>query len=271
MAAASGSGSAETPSLRHQQTSINPPPTTDHASSPLPPLQTRLNGTSRGPPTPTRRTVHGRAFGHPPIVEISTSPAPSDVASNRSTGTNHSNGAGFFRTYHEVAISSTARSNGALTPDLDFAEIGHGRGTGQRVVDPMSGVAGPSSSATGLMIPFPGTQSGAPRTDTLSDPSTSYRPITWPHIHTEASTPPESPSPTRQLHNSLPPPNGEGHGQGRDPERRGRSVKRSLRNISHVAEHLASSFLFGRTSGGGGGMRDEPSGSGTAVGGSGRL
>ncbi|KAL0949362.1 hypothetical protein HGRIS_009431 [Hohenbuehelia grisea] len=81
-----------------------------------------------------------------PLVEPSQSPPPSDVASNRSAGTNNSNGATFFRTYylnqgqglihHGVNVGGAggegvvglARSNGTRTPDLNFAEIGHGRG-----------------------------------------------------------------------------------------------------------------------------------------------
>lgn len=42
----------------------------------------------------SRRTT-ARVFGQQPIIETSTSPTPSDVASNRSTGTNQSNGAFF--------------------------------------------------------------------------------------------------------------------------------------------------------------------------------
>ncbi|GJE85000.1 RNI-like protein [Phanerochaete sordida] len=75
-------------------------------------------------PGPSRR---GRGFGQQPIVELSTSPAPSDAASNRSGGTNHSTGTGFFRNYVEAANSTRA---GVITPDLVFAEIGHGRGMG---------------------------------------------------------------------------------------------------------------------------------------------
>lgn len=68
-----------------------------------------------------------RGFGQQPIVEPSISPAPSDAASNRSTGTNQSNGSTFFRTY--VEANAQVRHS-VMTPDLVFAEIGHGRGTG---------------------------------------------------------------------------------------------------------------------------------------------
>ncbi|TFK55512.1 RNI-like protein [Heliocybe sulcata] len=72
------------------------------------------------------------AFGHQPIIESSapTSPAQSD-------GSSTGNGAGFFRTYDRsqpgfdaanAPGSSARRDDGVLTPDLVFAEIGHGRG-----------------------------------------------------------------------------------------------------------------------------------------------
>jgi F-box and leucine-rich repeat protein GRR1 len=77
-----------------------------------------------------------RGLGQLPIVEASGSPPPSDGASIRSTGTNQSNGGAFFRTHQDIGSS---HSNGALTPDLNFAEIGHGRGTGSSIpIQPLS-------------------------------------------------------------------------------------------------------------------------------------
>ncbi|KZT29305.1 RNI-like protein [Neolentinus lepideus HHB14362 ss-1] len=89
-------------------------------------LQNLTPNLSRRPPT---------VFGHQPIIESSapTSPARSEESS---TG----NGAGFFRTYDRPELgldaanppgsldSSARRDDGVLTPDLVFAEIGHGRG-----------------------------------------------------------------------------------------------------------------------------------------------
>ncbi|THH29134.1 hypothetical protein EUX98_g5049 [Antrodiella citrinella] len=89
-------------------------------------------------PAPRRR-----GFGQQPIVETSTSPTPSDVASNRSAGTN-SNGTGWFRNYVVEANNSTLRQ-GVLTPDLVFAEIGHGRGAGPN----MGPMPGPSTYEQG--------------------------------------------------------------------------------------------------------------------------
>ncbi|KAH8105997.1 hypothetical protein BXZ70DRAFT_1037208 [Cristinia sonorae] len=97
------------------------------------PATTALSGSRHGP---SPRRVRG--FGQQPIVETSTSPTPSDVASNRSAGTN-SNGAGWFRNY-VVETNGTLRQ-GVLTPDLVFAEIGHGRGAGHFA----GSVPGPSS------------------------------------------------------------------------------------------------------------------------------
>ena len=82
-----------------------------------------------------------RGFGHQPLIESSTSPAPSDAVSNRSNGTNHSTGTAFFRHYAEA---NPALRQGVMTPDLIFAEIGHGRGAGPPH-------AGPST----IVIPAP--------------------------------------------------------------------------------------------------------------------
>ncbi|KAG6833920.1 hypothetical protein H0H87_007931 [Tephrocybe sp. NHM501043] len=64
-----------------------------------------------------------------PIVESSTSPPLSDAPSSRSLATNNSNGAGFFGTYHDAPSTVSPLGQGAMTPEYDFAEIGHGRGT----------------------------------------------------------------------------------------------------------------------------------------------
>ncbi|CAL1701042.1 unnamed protein product [Somion occarium] len=56
-----------------------------------------------------------RGFGHQPIIEASTSPAPSDAASNRSGGTNHSTGTAFFRNYAET---NPILRQGVMTPVL---------------------------------------------------------------------------------------------------------------------------------------------------------
>ncbi|PCH41506.1 RNI-like protein [Wolfiporia cocos MD-104 SS10] len=70
----------------------------------------------------------GRGFGQQPIVEPPSSPVPSEVASNGSEGT--SRGTTFFRTYTDASATAGPSRNGVITPDLVYAEIGHGRGTG---------------------------------------------------------------------------------------------------------------------------------------------
>lgn len=111
----------------------------------------------------TRRT---RGFGHQPIIESSASPAPSDVASVRSTGTNRSNGTTFFRNYVEA---HTSLRQDVMTPDLIFAEIGHGRGTGP--VPGPSNIAAPNDTQRNIA-----TMALASSTHSLPN-STSYLPM----------------------------------------------------------------------------------------------
>lgn len=181
-----------------------------------------------------------------PIVESSRSPPPSDGASNQSGGTTRSNGNGttFFRTYQ----GPTSRPNsGALTPDLNYAEIGHGRG---------------AVSAFGLRrgqehLPHARTAHTGPVDASMADIVASSHPayiapsspaadtVVWPYREPTSPVPP-SPSTV----------------QGGDNQGRGRSVKRSLRNTFSAAEQYASTFLFGRHHDNG----DGPSGSGDANG-----
>lgn len=208
----------------------------------------------------SRRTIT-RTFGQQPVIETSTSPTPSDVASNRSTGTNQSNGA-FFRTYQEAATSS--RSNGALTPDLNFAEIGHGRGADNganshasflgpvrtmEAPQSFNAVAGPShrNSANGLHpvgVHVEDDDQYSPM-DTSADPpcSTIDGRVAWPQLRGGAELQSSSPT-TRELHDSVHSafanqPANESRDAG---EGRGRRVKRSLRSTFSAAE----TFFFGR-------------------------
>jgi F-box and leucine-rich repeat protein GRR1 len=226
---------------------------------------------------PSRRGRGG--FGHQPIVEASTSPTPSEAASNRSGGTNHSTGTAFFRNYVEAAASTRA---GVITPDLVFAEIGHGRGAGSilgsngqfspRREQP---IASPQSPTYPVPSRFLSMQTGASSSHipileedshqangngypVLADASNSYRHppqrtdsgSSWTQIQHEETDQsiPSSPSlrdihePNQLLHRQR------GHSDGWDVDGRGRSFKRSLRNTINGAEHYASSFLFGRGS-----------------------
>lgn len=238
---------------------------TGHVS---PPVATPTAGPSR----------RGRGFGHQPLVEVSTSPAPSDAASNRSGGTNHSTGTAFFRNYVEPSSSTRV---GVITPDLVFAEIGHGRGTG--LISPTNGQFSPLREQP-LVVPatppYSSPSSGVPNgTSTihmpiieddghrvnghngypvLADSSNSYQrspPRTdssssWTQVQHEDTTQSIPGSPTlRELHDSVHSAfHPRTHTDGRDVDARGRSVKRSLRSTINAAEQYASSFLFGRTS-----------------------
>lgn len=212
-----------------------------------------------------------RGFGLLPVVETPTSPVPSDVASNRSGGTNQSNGTGFFRAYQEPASSS--RSNGALTPDYNYAEIGHGRGAGSPFshLSPVFGNQAFTPAATlhgtahGItqVIHSAGTslemrrRQGQPLPIPLSMPD---RAIPWPLQ--EPPTPVITPSRDSSSPSNAPP-TFDASSDPREPEGRGRSVRRSLRNTINAAEHLATSLLFGRTSASGGNNpHDSGSGSG---------
>ena len=224
-----------------------------------------------------------RGFGQQPIVEQSTSPTPSEAASNRSAGTNHSTGTAFFRTYADHP--PTSARNGVMTPDLVYAEIGHGRGSGPGPStilvqghgrrEPMIESSYPSASSSptrhtmGLppqsSIGMAATEvfSAQPRTfrlqehdsrmkivhdrgPVLHDTSNSYyRPegVAGFSVVREASSPP-SPT-TRELHESV-------HSALAgtpllEGDARGRSVKRTLRNTFAAAE----TFFTGRGSGGG--------------------
>lgn len=219
---------------------------------------------------PPRRA---RGFGHQPIIEASTSPTPSDGASNRSGGTNHSTGTGFFRNY--TAETAQQSRSGVITPDLIYAEIGHGRGTdhpsarwnGDQFV-----VVAPPNGATYSTIPvnpnaFP-TMHAIHDDDltrvngysaVLVDTSNSYQRTppqseaasSWTHVQRESTISPSSSSTARDLQDSTTPSvNGDMFVGGRELDARGRSVKRSLRDTINAAEQYASSFLFGRSSGG---------------------
>ncbi|KAK7060476.1 SCF ubiquitin ligase complex subunit [Paramarasmius palmivorus] len=200
-----------------------------------------------------------------PVIENPSSPPPSDVASNLSGGTNRSNGAGFFRNYRDG--SGSARNSGVMTPDLNFAEIGHGRGAqsavpnailqhpmrrGQGHVHPhqrapiveLESTAASTPSTSGSAA----TSSHALAEELRTPQPASHQPqivdVDWPYREPTSPTVAESRTSLSQrelqesVHSAL-------SGTASDP--RGRSVKRSLRNTLTAAEHYASSLLFGRS------------------------
>ncbi|KAH7887601.1 hypothetical protein F5I97DRAFT_1861545 [Phlebopus sp. FC_14] len=203
-----------------------------------------------------------RGFGYQPVVEVSTSPTPSDVASNRSTGTTQSNGAGFFRTYQEFASSS--RSNGAITPDYIYAEIGHGRGATGNIgylnslpptfarhpftsAATVNGNIAPAPQGITQVMhsanPHPEAHGVHERGPILYEPTiTSAAPVPWPRHGSPSPTP--GPSRTMEPTSVVQPPSSDT----RESDGRGRNVKRSIRNTFNAAEHYAASFFFGRTS-----------------------
>ncbi|KAJ7180271.1 hypothetical protein C8R43DRAFT_871236 [Mycena crocata] len=203
-----------------------------------------------GPSRGTRQTPRGVA-DMLPIVETSRSPPPSDVASNRSARTNTSNGGGFFRTYQEPTPGSPR--NGALTPDLNYAEIGHGRGTqSQGHADqhtPRRG-GGHAPHHRPPLIEVDSSQSIPSAAGSQVDSSVSHRgasaqtvptaasSVVWPYREPASPTSPTSRELQESVQSAL------GGGETREP--RGRSVKRSLRNTLNAAEQYASSLIFGR-------------------------
>ncbi|KAF9651230.1 RNI-like protein [Thelephora ganbajun] len=111
----------------------------------------QLPGSVPGPSTMPNLHINGagpsslRGFGQQPLVEPR-SPTPGDIPAagwvsnptlthpsqhhlNGHDGSaGGSNGAAFFRTYQDYDNSTTSRHH-VMTPELNFAEIGHGRGT----------------------------------------------------------------------------------------------------------------------------------------------
>ncbi|KIY49378.1 RNI-like protein [Fistulina hepatica ATCC 64428] len=148
-----------------------------------------------------------------PIVETLQSPPASDALSSGSGVTNQSNGAGFFRHYHDHGYSVVSpQTTGARTPDLDYAEIGHGRG--------LQGAASAGPSLPGRR----GWSNENPRPPFEEQSSSELR---WPHQE------PQSPA--------------EATLRSPQDEARTRHMGRSIRNTLTIAEQYASSFLFGRS------------------------
>ncbi|KAJ6490418.1 hypothetical protein C8R47DRAFT_977666 [Mycena vitilis] len=194
-----------------------------------------------GPSRATRQTPRGVA-DMLPIVETSRSPPPSE----RSAA---SNGGGFFRTYQEPAPGSPR--NGALTPDLNYAEIGHGRGAQVQQHTPRRGeglmpqrrpplIEVDSSQSLVSASSQSGSGSSRPATASHSAQTTGAS-VVWPYREPASPT---SPTTTRELQESVA--SALGGEAAREP--RGRSVKRSLRNTLNAAEQYASSLIFGRRS-----------------------
>jgi F-box and leucine-rich repeat protein GRR1 len=217
----------------------------DQPMEPLLPANSNTSTTSNpfGFLTAAPRRIRG--FGQQLVVERNDSPPPSDAASNRSAQS--SNGA-FFRTCQEAT-----RSNGARTPDLNFAEIGHGRGSGYPPAGPIPGPSGLSQSRSPMeaMAPQhnlsisnvghqPDNRTGL-GFDAISNLSGRSLSSQWSFLHREAQSPTPGPTPmaTDVRRSSQAP------AENREAEGRGRSVKRGLRSTFAFA---TSTFSFGRGS-----------------------
>jgi F-box and leucine-rich repeat protein GRR1 len=239
--------------------------------------------TSPGPPSPRPRGQGLRSMADMlPIVESSVSPPPSDVASNRSEGASQSNRAAFFRASQEGGSGGgLSRDNGTL--ELEFAEIRQGRGTNrmpsptspprhlrrghetipesrQPFIDvdrrPLPSIFSPSQSQSEI-INDQASLTILPTMYQHEDNLQLQSPAVWPYREPNDPNSP-SDSSTHLLEHVQPVSGTEG---------RGRSVKRSLRNTFNVAEHYASSFLFGRSASG----PDEGSNSNTRGNGNGNV
>lgn len=213
---------------------------------------------SPAPPSPRPRG-HGQGLRSMadmlPIIESSVSPPPSDVASNRSESTDQSNRA-VFRDFQGGSASRLPRDNGALTLDLDSTEAEHdhrpsgvppptlprhlrsGHDTPDSFINldrrPVTATS-PSQSQSEIINSQPPVT--IPQNMQHQNTLQLQPPVVWPYRE------PNDPSPlnssTRDLLEPVQPASG--------TDGRGRSVKRSLRNTLNVAEHYASSFLFGRS------------------------
>ena len=227
--------------------------------------------------TPSSRRQPGQNNSMADMLPIIESPPPSDVASNRSAGTNHSNGAGFFRSHPDGApLGASSRNYGALTPDLNFAEIGHGRGTND--IQSSSATEYISRSGVGSIShqkrPLLETDHRAfsptvPMTnhETSVGASSSFQSSSriQPHALSTISIPAslslqgDNRVQPRTLHTTWPhketddtptSPNldaGDSLQEGPANHERGRSAKRSFRDTLNMAEHYANSFFFGRS------------------------
>jgi F-box and leucine-rich repeat protein GRR1 len=226
--------------LPAQQTDFN----SQSATSRLRDAATRLNNQVATAPSaagPSRAGAATRQTGRGvadmlPIVETSRSPPPSERSAT-------SGGGGFFRTYQQEPGSPR---NGALTPDLNYAEIGHGRGAGhaQRRGEGMVPHHRPPFIEVDSNGSLASTSASVSSSNRSAGGQTTVATVVWPYREPASPTSPT----TRELQESVASALGGGGAAGGGGESRGRSVKRSLRNTLNAAEHYASSLIFGRRS-----------------------
>lgn len=180
-----------------------------------------------------------QAVFSPPTQPTSTSPAASEGSA-----------ANFFRTYGSRGGAVSPGSNGsearggAGTPDLVFAELGHGRGGGAAGAHAMGepGVIGSGRPGHGHSFSQPNTNRGGSGGNRSRGVGASGSQVTGPltralqeSVHAAFSGSPAGPSGSSAPSNTV-------------VDGRGRSMKRTFRNTMNAMEQTASS-LFG-----GGGM-----------------
>lgn len=242
--------------------------------------QIQASTPTAGPRLPRVRIRHGHTAADVlPIIESSSQSL--DEAS-RNDPSNADHGSNFFRAHQDRPSTNgiSPRGNRALTPDLNYAEIGHGRGaqTGStsRAQHLTTNERTPRPYFNSRLSPAPEPPgSASSRTDSESEdepeqttPAIPYADNKWTMIREPVLTPPATTEPQDSVQSTL---GSESRGRpeqtqaSQTSQPRARSVKRSLRNTFSAAEHYASSLLFGRSSGD---VHPEAGGSGSGSGGS---
>jgi F-box and leucine-rich repeat protein GRR1 len=191
-----------------------------------------------------------RGFGQQPLVEPPppTSPTPSETASERSNGTAHSHGAGFYKSYHEAVAAASSSRHHVLTPDLNYAEIGHGRGTtdSDNSAEPTSTI----SAVRGYDMNAPQVVSGEQDYVLLDSSNLYLHPTeregsaTWNQRQRDRGLD-ESSATTPTAREQELNQNALASSAIGLADARGRTGKRGWRNTLNVAEQYASSLLFG--------------------------
>lgn len=192
-----------------------------------------------------------------PVVETSHSPPRSppysDIASNRSAT---SNGAGFFRNYQEISLPSP-RNSGVLTPDLNYAELGHGRGAATPSIAQnlrqlsQSRTNGSTVSVASMMQPMTFADNQSP-----ADPRLVHHPVQH-----EASRRPHARTTAMRTDAMVVESDVEEVIPARTSADRGRSSQRDRSESMTAAEQYASSVMFVRGEGSSNARNGQSSGS----------
>jgi F-box and leucine-rich repeat protein GRR1 len=212
---------------------------------------------------------HGRTVADVlPIIESSSSQSLSEALPKDPP--NADNGSGFFRVYQDRPTTSgvSPRGNRAQTPDLNYAEIGHGRGAqsgstvrGQHFTT-NERTPRPQFDSRLSFAPEP-PRSTSSRADSDSEEEehntpTPYTENKWTSRGTFLT--PETSGPQDSVQSALGP-ESRGRPEQTQASQTSQPRARGIRNTFVAAEHYASSFLFGRSG------RPEASGSGSGSGG----